>query len=102
MKVHFLRASRFAGWMFAAIAGLLTLVGRPIAAAFFSSTPVGVVKWPRVALFVLLALACVIDFLLCPRRPFVPKLLALALMIHALFWAVDVVIYHWLRFVDYA
>ncbi len=102
MKVQIHPASRFAAWMFAGIAALSTLVGWPIAAGFFSSTPIGVVEWPSVALFVLLAFACVICFLFCPRRPLVPKIITFALMIHALFWTIDVVVYHWLHFVDYA
>ena len=89
------------GWAFAAVAALFTIIGWPLAGGLYSPHPIGVMPWMSVALFLAVAVVCAICFLLCPRRPFAPKLLTLVLTVFALFWAVDALAYRCLNYVDY-
>ena len=83
--------------MLVGIAAAATIVGWPFAAGFYSPTAVGFVHLPGVIIFGLLAVACCICFLLCPRRPVAPKIISLALTGHALYWALDAASYYWVH-----
>ena len=91
-------ASRRSGWIFVGIGAVATVVVWPIAARFYSPTAIGFVHLPGVILFLLLATGCAVCFLLCPPRPFVPKLISLLLTIHSLYWALDAGAYYWLHY----
>jgi hypothetical protein len=94
--------SKVGRWLFASIAGGATAVVWPIAATFYSPTAIGYVQLPGVILFVLLAASCVACFILCPRRPFSPKLITLLLATHALYWALYASAYYWIHSVQNA
>jgi hypothetical protein len=72
-------------------------VGLSIALPFSTPTAVGYVQLPGIIMGVIVACICVGSFLVCPRRPLVPKLIAFLLCIPALFCALDFAGYYWLH-----
>ena len=85
-----------------AISALTSAFGFPFAANFSVPTGVSYVALPGVILFTLMACCSVVCFLLCPRRPWVLKLIAFALTVNAAFWFLYCTGYYWLHLVYHA
>jgi len=73
------------------------LVGLAIALPFSTPTAVGYVQLPGTIIGVVVACICVASFFVFPRHPRLPKLIALALCVPALFCALDFGAYYWLH-----
>ncbi len=68
----------------------------PIAARFCVPWAFTFFQLPGAVLFSMIAINCVICFVLCPRWPLPPKLATLLLMIFALYWALDSAAYYFI------
>lgn len=90
------------GVLLIAISACVSAIGFPFAAAAYAPTAVGYVALPGVVIFTFMAVCSVVCFLLCPMRPWLPKLIALVLAVNALFWFIHVTGYYWLHLVYHA
>jgi hypothetical protein len=82
-------------WVYPVGVFLVTAIGFPIAAGFYSPTgPTARVHLPGVIISVAMANAVSVFFIRCPRRPILVKILTLVLAVPALFFAVDCVMSH--------
>lgn len=87
---------------FVAISACVSAIGFPFAAAASVPTAVGYIALPGVIIFTLMAVCSVICFLLCPLRPVILKLVALALTVNAVFWFLHATGYYWLHLIHHA
>jgi DMSO reductase anchor subunit len=69
----------------------------PLAGTFSAPTAVGYVELPGLIILLVAALICVACFVLCPRKPLLPKLVALALMVFPIFYALEFLGYDYLH-----
>ena len=84
-------------WRCVAVSVLALVLGLSVALPFSTPTPIGYVQLPGVIIGILVASVCVVSFLVCPRQPLLPKVVALVLCLPALFCALDFVAYYWLH-----
>jgi len=97
---YMLNDPRCGNWKFVYISVACLVVGLPIAATFYIRYQIGYYALPGVIITFIVACACVACFLLCQRRPIVPKFTTLALAVLALIRMIGFIGYYWLHFFE--
>ncbi|MCI0745025.1 MAG: hypothetical protein L0Y58_06440 [Verrucomicrobia subdivision 3 bacterium] len=82
-----------------AVSASVSAIGFPFAAASYAPTEIGCPAWWGVLMFSVMACCSIACFFLCPPRPRIWKLIALALTIPALFWTLSTWGDYWLHLI---
>src|SRR5882762_1301608 len=91
------RISGWRAWKCVLISLASNVVGLPPAFGFSTPTALGYIQLPGIIITFLVACCCTACFFLCPRWPWTPKLVALALAILPLFFTLQFVADYYLH-----
>jgi hypothetical protein len=84
----------FKGWTFVICSIFSSICCFQFAGSYFYEAPIPFFAFPGVVMFVVMASICSLCFVLCPRKPAIPKIVTFIFIFIAIYFALDAALYY--------